>query len=167
MALLIAEYGSLRAEILKLIELQSQLQTLAIIAFGTTLSVGFQTESAVVMLIQPALSLLLGASWLNHAHAIHRIAAYLSGVVERRVGPEHLAWETYVRAHPLSFGRPGYWATRSVFIVSSALSVVVGSLIADYDAVEIAVLALSATAALATSLMFFFWQEAPIPLDSD
>lgn len=166
-ALLVAEYEGLRAEVLKLVELQSQLQSLAVIAFGTTMSVGFQADSAIVILIHPALALILGASWLNHAHAIHRIAGYLSGRLEPRVGSDHLGWENYVRTHPLRFGRVGYWATRSVFMVSAVLAAASGALITQETTRDLTVLCVSGGIAAATVLMFLVWQEEPLPLDGD
>ncbi|MFE3456983.1 hypothetical protein ACFXKD_05505 [Nocardiopsis aegyptia] len=165
-ALLIAEYTSLRAELLKLIELQSTLQSLAIISFGITMPIGFQFDSAIVILIQPALALILGASWLNHAHAIHRIAAYLSGSLEPKVGSENLAWENYVRSHPLRFGRAGFWATRSLFMVSAVLAAASGALITEATAQNLTILGVSGLLALATVLMFLIWREGPLPLKS-
>ncbi|MDQ3763138.1 MAG: hypothetical protein M3460_16280 [Actinomycetota bacterium] len=51
----LAEYNNLRAEILKMIELQSQLINLTVIAFGAVVSVGFQARSPAIMALRPIL----------------------------------------------------------------------------------------------------------------
>ena len=46
---LISEYSALREEIVKRIEIQHQLLSLALIATGTILTIGFQTSNATLM----------------------------------------------------------------------------------------------------------------------
>lgn len=125
-ALMVAEYESLRAEILKLIELQSQLVALAMIAFGTVVSVGFQSKSATIIFTYPIISLLLAVYWLNFAHTTCRCAEYISERIEKRAGPRYMGWENYVRVRPLKKAKLGYWGVRFIFMGSSAVAIVAG-----------------------------------------
>ncbi|MFI0405414.1 hypothetical protein [Actinomadura sp. 3N508] len=125
-ALMVAEYESLRAEILKLIELQSQLVALMMIAFGTVVSVGFQAKNATIIFTYPIISLLLAIYWLNYAHTTCRCAEYISTRIEKRAGPEYMGWENYVRVRPLEKARLGYWGVRFIFMGSSVLAIVAG-----------------------------------------
>ena len=60
---LIAEYSALREEILKRTELQHQLILAALVAVGTFLSVGLETNSVLIMLLYPILALFLATAW--------------------------------------------------------------------------------------------------------
>lgn len=157
--LIVAEYESLRCEILKLIEMQSQLVSLAVIALGTMLSFGLQTQNSALVFVYPFLSLILGISWLNHSHAISRCAAYLSQELEPRCGTGVLGWEQFVRRNPLRFGMLGYWGVRSVFMGSSFASLVAGSILFRGGTDEIIIGASSYFATALTTTIFFVWRE--------
>ncbi len=126
----VAEYNSLRAEILKLIELQSQLLALTVVAFGTIVSVGFQEHSAEIMLVHPVIALILGVSWMNHAHSTHRCAAYIREVEKKAFRSRYpqsvrfFGWETYVRRRPTTNYRIGFWGVRAIFAISALLAVI-------------------------------------------
>ncbi|PZG53993.1 hypothetical protein C1I98_05040 [Spongiactinospora gelatinilytica] len=83
--LAVAEYTSLRAEIVQLTGLRTQLIGGSVVVFGVVLSVGFEAGNTAVVLVYPLLSLVLGIAWLYKAHLITRIAAYLRERVEGRV----------------------------------------------------------------------------------
>ncbi|MDQ3274887.1 MAG: hypothetical protein M3Q39_07605 [Actinomycetota bacterium] len=157
--LIIAEYESLRGEILKLIELQSQLVSLAVVALGTILSFGLQARNSVLVFVYPFLSLMLGISWLNHSHAISRCAAYLSLEFESRCGHSVLGWENYVRRNPLRFGMLGYWGVRSVFMGSSVTAFVAGIILLRGTAVEMIAATTSCLVTASTILLFVVWRE--------
>ena len=59
--MLAAEYTSLREEIIKRIEIQHQLLSLALIAPGTVLAIGFQSGSASLLFVYPVLGMFLSA----------------------------------------------------------------------------------------------------------
>ncbi len=157
--LIIAEYESLRYEILKLIELQSQLISLAVVALGTVLSFGLQAGNSSLVFVYPFLALILGISWLNHSHAISRCAAYLSQELEPRCGTGVLGWEQFVRRNPLRFGMLGYWGVRSVFMGSSLTAVVAGSILLRGNTVEIIVGTVSCLVTALTITLFLVWRE--------
>jgi hypothetical protein len=158
-SLIVAEYASIRAEILKLIELQAQLIALTVIAFGTVLSVGFQTNKAVIVMIYPLLALILGISWLNHAHAIHRCGDYIAHQIEPKVGVQLMGWESFVRVHPLPKAMIGYWGVRAIFIGSSALSVIAGTVIPKHGLTVWVFYCAAIGVTILTTLVFLIWRE--------
>ena len=93
--LLVAEYTALRDEIVKRIEIQHQLVSLALIAPGTVLAIGFQTSSASLMLLYPLLGMFLSAVWLSNSFALHDIAAYIANQIRSRVGANLSIWEHF------------------------------------------------------------------------
>jgi len=131
--LIIAEYQSLRAEIVKMMEMQSQLVSLAVIGFGAVLSFGFETRNPVVILVYPMLAGILQIYWLNHAHAVQHIADYLADVVEPKAGKGVLGWENYGRTNPVHYPRFGYWGVRVIFMLSATLAVVVAPIVGRLD----------------------------------
>ena len=159
LSLIIAEYKSLCSEILKLVELQAQLVALAVIAFGTVLSVGFQADKAVIVLVYPLLSLILGISWLNHAHAIHRCAGYIAHRIEQRVGMQVMGWESFVEVQPLPKAMIGYWGVRSIFMGSSTLSIIAGTVIPKHGLTPWAFYFLAIGVTILTILIFLLWSE--------
>jgi hypothetical protein len=60
---LITEYSALRSELVKRMELQHQLISLALIAAGTFLSVGLEADSTIMILIYPFLAMFLASAW--------------------------------------------------------------------------------------------------------
>ncbi len=157
--LIVAEYESLRSEILKLIELQSQLVSLAVITLGALLGVAVQAENSSLAFIYPLLGLILGIMWLNHSHAISRCTAYLSQVLEPRCGSNVLGWEAFVRRNPLRFGTLGYWGVRSVFMSSSIAAVLVGWTLVRIEAVLLSLGAIATLVTTATVALFLLWRE--------
>ncbi|MFD0000350.1 hypothetical protein [Nocardia sp. NPDC127526] len=157
--LTVAEFISLRAEIVKLIELQTQLISLSVIAVGAVLGVAVQTKSASLAFVFPLLAIILGISWLNHAHAIHRYAAYLGRHLETRFGEEVLGWEKFVRQHPIRFGVIGYWGLRAVFMASSLAASVIGWTLVENRPAPLVLGAVSTLITVGTFVLFLVWQE--------
>lgn len=159
--LVAVEYANLRAEIVKLTELQFQTTAATVVAFGTILSVGIQVRNAAVILIHPILSFVLGVIWLHYANLIARIASYLRDV-EDRVGHRNLGWEHYVQAHPLPRGRFAYWGIRPVFLVSSILAVVASIPVATPSIAVMLFYVLAFIVTAFTVMIFVIWHE-PAP----
>jgi hypothetical protein len=159
-ALVAAEYVSLRSEIVKLIELQAQLVSLTVISLGAVLGVAVQVSNASLAFVYPVLALILGIAWLNHAHAIHRCARYLSQEFEPRWGDGVLGWERFVRRNPLRFGMLGYWGIRSVFMGSSLAATMIGWSMIEADVLQLTIGAISTFVAVGTFLLFVIWRES-------
>ncbi|MBB5958294.1 hypothetical protein FHS29_004902 [Saccharothrix tamanrassetensis] len=158
-ALTVAEYVSLRTEILKLIELQAQLLSLALLSLGALLGVAVQQRNSNIAFVYPVLALILSFSWLNHAHAIHRCARYLVEAVEPASGGA-LGWERFVRQHPLPFGMLGYWGVRSVFMGSSLVATLVGWSLPHPTLLTVIAGVASSLLTLAAFVLFLVWRES-------
>jgi hypothetical protein len=159
-ALVAAEYVSLRSEIVKLIELQAQLVSLTVISLGAVLGVAVQVRNASLAFVYPMLALILGIAWLNHAHAIHRCARYLSQDFEPRWGEGVLGWERFVRRNPLKFGMLGYWGIRSVFMGSSLASIIIGWSMIETYTLQVTFGIISTLVSVGTFFLFLVWRES-------
>lgn len=164
--LAVAEYTQLRAEIIKLTELQFQIVALTVVTFGTTLSVGFQFDNSAVILVYPLLSLTFIILWLHHAHRIVRIAAYMRLHFEQRVGLECIGWEHHVRRNPLPYRKFAYWGMRSIFVATALVAMLEGIiLVPSFDFPAVALICFSVLAALGTGATTWFWREPSPELD--
>jgi hypothetical protein len=162
-ALVVAEFVGLRSEITKLIELQSQLVSLTVVTVGAVLGVAVQARSPSLAFVYPVLALILGITWLNHAHAISRCALYLSEEFEPRHGGGKLGWEAFVRRNPLRFGMLGYWGVRSVFMGSSVVALIIGWSLIRQQALLIVAGVFASVLSSGTIALFLLWRE-PSPL---
>lgn len=156
----LAQFQSLRAEILQLIQMQSQLVGVNVVALGALLSVAVQGDKASVVLVYPLLSLILGLSWLNHAYAIRQTSQFIA----REIEPQHFrrgsGWETYLRMlEPTRFNRIGYWGVRAIFAGGSLLSLLAGLFIGIRGTVAWIAFLVSAIITVVTLVMFAFLRE--------
>lgn len=124
---LLAEYSALRAELLKRIELQHQMISLALIAAGTFLSVGIQFDSATIILIYPILAMFLASAWSQSDFWIRRIAFHIHFHIEEVLAGNDQGWEH--NNHPGSkipfFGSLSLFASRGIFIGTQVLAIFV------------------------------------------
>ncbi len=124
---LLAEYSALRAELLKRIELQHQMISLALIAAGTFLSVGIQFDSATIILIYPILAMFLASAWAQSDFWIRRIAFHIHFHIEEVLAGNGQGWEH--NNHPGSkipfFGSLSLFASRGIFIGTQVLAIFV------------------------------------------
>lgn len=86
------EYGALRAELLKRIELRQSLISTTLTFAGVFLGFGLQNRS--VALIFPLLTVFLGLLWANNDIRFKQIGKYLQDVEKLLPGA---GWETYYR----------------------------------------------------------------------
>jgi len=155
----LAQFQSLRSEILVLIQLQSQLVTLNVVALGTLLSIGAQSKTAEIIFVYPLLSLILGLLWLNHAHGIIRVAGFVAWMENDRI-QEKVRWENYMNDRKLIlFDRIGHWAVRAIFPVGSVLSLVVCLLIGIRGTASWIAFGGSAAISVLTAAIFVFLSE--------
>jgi hypothetical protein len=160
--LAVAEFTALRAEIVHLTGLQSQIITLTVVAFGAIVPVGLQNGNAAIVLVYPLLSLILGIVWLYKAHLITRIAAYLRSGVEDRVGHHNLGWEHFVQQHPLPRGRFAYWGLRSIFPTTSLLAIGASIHVAKPSITLFVLYGLAIMVNVTSVVIFTAWRE-PAP----
>jgi len=136
-ALLVAEYTTLRDEIVKRIEIQHQLVSLALIAPGTVLALGFQTSSASLMLAYPLLGMFLSAVWLSNSIAIHDIAAYIADQIQSRVGENFSFWEHFrISTNTRQVAILHFWGTRGIFIGTELLVLLAGITLVKFDTAQ-------------------------------
>ncbi len=157
----LAEYQSLRSEILKLVEMQGQLIALTVVAFGTVLSVGFQARNPAIVLVHPVVALILGVSWMNHAHSVCRCAAYIRKKEAALGDPARLDWEHHVQRTPFPMHYVGFWGVRAIFAVTALIAV--GASVGVRPP-QGPVIALFVLACLVTAVLFwlsFSWKESP------
>jgi hypothetical protein len=150
---LLAEYGALRDELLRRVEIRYQLVLAALVGAGTFLSLGVQFKAAAVVLLFPVLVALLAASWASNDVAIKRIAAYIGSRIETAVGDGTGGWE---HTHPHAritgpFASVVAYATRGVFVVTQLVALIVGIVIA-YPIEQPALVALAAVDLLVVAL---------------
>ena len=132
--LLIAQYTSVRDEIVKRIEIQHQLLSLALIAPGTVLGIGFQTRNASLMLLYPLLGMFLSAAWLSNSFAIYDIADYIQSEIQPRVGEGFKIWEDFrasIDTRHLAILH--FLGTRGLFIGTGLLTLLAGIALAKFD----------------------------------
>jgi hypothetical protein len=156
----LAQFQSLRAEILQLNQMQSQLVGVNVVALGALLSVAVQGSKATVVLIYPLVSLILGLSWLNHAYSIRRTAQFIAREIEPRYFRRTSGWESYLRTlEPTRFNRIGYWGVRAVFAGGSVISLLASLFIGIHGVIAWIAFSVSAFITAATLAMFAFLRE--------
>jgi hypothetical protein len=79
---LLAEYRELRSEILKRSELQHQLVSIALVAFGTLAAVGLR-DAPSALLAYPMLAAFLATSWAYNDIQIAQLGAYIRYRIEK------------------------------------------------------------------------------------
>jgi hypothetical protein len=160
-SLSLAEYQSLRSEILKLIEMQGQLIALTVVAFGTVLSVGFQAKNPAIVLVHPILALILGVSWMNHAHSVCRCAAYIQAKEETLGSMTRFGWEHFVRDTPFPMHYVGFWGVRAIFAVTALIAIGASLGVEPPHGPVIALFVLSCLVTVVLFWLSFTWRESP------
>lgn len=89
---LLVEYAQLRGEILKRSELQHQLISIALVAFGGLTAVGLK-DSPSALLAYPMLALFLAAAWSYNDIQIAQLGIYIQYRIEDPLLGGGLGWE--------------------------------------------------------------------------
>src|ERR1700693_240276 len=122
---LLAEYRELRGEILKRSELQHQLISIALVAFGGLTAVGLK-DSPGALLAYPMLVLFLSIGWSYHDIQIAQLGVYIRYRIEERLVGGDLGWE-HARLSDRASREIGSLikvSTRGVFWGSECLAIV-------------------------------------------
>lgn len=155
----LAQFNSLRTEILQLISMQGQLISANVVALGVLLSIAVQAKNSAIILIYPMVSLILGLTWLNHAHSIVRTSGFLALHESKHLGSE--GWESYLRTLDSTlFNKVGYWGVRSAFPGGAVLSVIAALLIGVHGPVAWIAFSISAAIAVGCVVVFVVMREA-------
>jgi hypothetical protein len=121
---LLAEYKELRGEILKRSEIQHQLISIALVAFGALISVGLK-DSPSALLAYPMLALFLAAAWSYNDLQIAQLGIYIRYRIEDELIGGGLGWEHTIKSMSASkeIGAAIKLATRGILWGSEFLAV--------------------------------------------
>ena len=121
---LLTEYQGLRSEILKRTDIQHQLISITLVAFGGLVTVGLQ-GSANALLAFPILALFLSAAWSSSDIQIAQLGAYIRDQIEENLVGPGLGWEHHITSEDISrlIGFRALIATRGLFWGSEVLAI--------------------------------------------
>ena len=147
---MLAEYSTLRSEILKRMDMRQQMLTFTLVIAGTVLSFGVQEDiSPMVLLLYPILALFLATAWTQSDTRIWDIAEYIKNHIEPNFSG--INWESYVydknktrKVRPLEITAVG------VFLITEILAVVLAIPRLKYSIEEIVLLAFAGLAFVIT-----------------
>ena len=122
------EYQALRGEILKRTELQHQLISIALVAFGSLLALGFGKDgSPQATLAYPLLTVALAAAWSQHDIRIRQMGAYIKDSIEPQLLGTGKGWEHFLEwsgAESERVGKRAQWSTRVILFITPILAVI-------------------------------------------
>ena len=126
---LLTQYSALRNEIIKRMELQSQIISLMLIASGALVSFGFQLSLPIPILTTPLLVFFLASFWANHDVRIRHFGRYIRTYIEEAFLEADKGWEgvggtggTKYLARPLSLiTSPGIFVSVQIFSMGAVL----------------------------------------------
>lgn len=154
--LAVAEFTSLKGEVLERSRFQHQLVSLNLIVVGTLLGIGLESvEFSSVLLVSPLITMFFAAGWAYHDYAISRIGLYIETSLENRTA---LGWEHFLDAF-VSAQRsklPGvliFFHARGVFHSTQILMVVLALLETKLTSIETVLLSLDAAAIIFTYVL--------------
>ena len=136
-ALLTAEYTTLRDETIKRIELGHQLISLTLVVVGAFLSVGLQPGiPASVLLVYPLLALFLAAGWAHNDLRVRQITAYIIELENRPIGLEWVHFLMDLRPH-VGFSRVlGVLSASGVFLITQLIALLLALLRTTFTLIE-------------------------------
>lgn len=129
--LVTTEYNSLRAEILKRVEIRYQLLALTVTVFGALLAFGSQTKNAGPILLYPVLALCLAISWRANQHNIWKLSDYIIEYIEAKVGKNNMYWEGYCKSPGRETRTEKYlsYGSKGIFVLTEVLALLIGIIV--------------------------------------
>jgi hypothetical protein len=120
---LLAQYSSLREEVLKRIEIQHQLILGVLIALGSILTISAQGGASSILLFYSFLALFLALAWSQNDVRNRQITQFLSSNEEALLSDVSLGWEHARTSSRLwIFGSRKVFAARGIFVGSQLLT---------------------------------------------
>lgn len=178
----IEEYRTLRAEIIKRLELRTLMISITIVAFGTLMGIGVQSHSADIILVYSPLAALLTGIWVAEDRAIRTLGAYIRVNIEPHLGMYGRGWEHFAQRHRKRGRGLHYRAVGGIFFGSQALALVIAAILNKPERVLGRIVATGSWGALLTSenVLFTVWvgsfivtilelsrRQATVPTDDD
>ncbi len=139
---MVAEYTTLREEIVKRIEVQHQILSLTLLAAGALLGIGVQSalpSSGVALQIYPILALFLSVAWAHNGARVVTISGYLEVLESRSQG--QLGWESFIH-HQATSPTRSILAARGIFVTTQILALALAFVRQDTVALVNALVAL-------------------------
>lgn len=153
--LIVAEYSSMREEIIKRLELEAQLVNLTLIVVGAFFSLGIQSSKlAVILLVYPLIAMFLASGWAYNDRRIRQIADYIRELETRVSG---LGWGHFVKAARQRAGFRsflGILSASGMFLTTQLVAVLIALLLVDFTTLEWILLAISVVAVIITIVIF-------------
>lgn len=121
---LLAEYKELRGEILKRSEMQHQLISITLVAYGALTTVGLK-DSPSALLAYPILALFLSAAWSYNDIQIAQLGIYIRYRIENQLIGGNLGWEHAILSNRASkqIGSLIKFATRGILWGSELMAI--------------------------------------------
>jgi hypothetical protein len=159
----LAEYAALRAEILKRTDIQHQLLSLSLIAFGTFVTVGLE-RSSTLLLVYPILAMFLAASWSHHDIRIAQLGDFIRRHHEAKFSGEQGGWEHFHTSSVAgrTVGSRVGLASRGILIGSQVLAVALGLLGTSFQAPDLIVIGLD-TLLVPYTAFLLSWKTSKTP----
>jgi len=128
---LLAEYSTLREEIIKRVEIEYQILYITLFIFSTMCGFALSYRYPVIILPYPILCVLLTSAWVNSDFSIFYIAEYIKNQIEAKIGEGATGWEHY-----LAPKKPLLLSTSSVggtFVITTLIAIAIGISLAKLD----------------------------------
>ncbi|SRR5579875_157474 len=153
LSIVLAEYNNLRAEILKRIELRHQLISLALVAPGTIIAVGFTSHNAFLVLSYPILACFLSGVWVANTQGVREISHYIKTSVEPKLGKNNVGWEHYHLIASRPFRLVGILGSGFIFILTQLLCIFAGITLVTFTITEKILLFFAILSVIASIIM--------------
>lgn len=153
LSIVLAEYNNLRAEILKRIELRHQLISLALVAPGTIIAVGFTSHNAFLVLSYPILVCFLSGVWVANTQGVREISHYIKTSVEPKLGKNNVGWEHYHLIASRPFRLVGILGSGFIFILTQLLCIFAGITLVTFTITEKILLFFAILSVIASIIM--------------
>ncbi len=131
----LAEYQSLREEILHRMSMRGQTIGFTLLAAGAMIGAGVQVpQGASLLLLYPILALFLALGWLGITRRVYRVARYIREQIE----PQYRGgWETWLAANQ---GRLPFFGLETIppaglFLGTQVLAIVLAVVLTDGDVI--------------------------------
>ena len=134
----LAEYQSLREEILKRIEIRQQVLTFTLVVAGAILSYGTaKPDDGVILLLYPLLALFLAIAWMQSDVRAGEIGNYIKDQIETKL--DGIRWETYIRQKKIDekksiLKKANAISASGVFVTTSLVAMLIGISKIDFAA---------------------------------
>ena len=154
-SLIIAEYSSLRDEILKRSEFRYQIVSLTLVVAGTIVTVGLQKDSsAAVLFLFPIIGCFLAGMWARNIVWTRRMTEYIRDRIESKV--QVMGWETKIKNERHAVSAFLGVISGVAFLITEIIVLVLGLLKTEFSNIDIVLIASDVIAIVLTIVILLF-----------